>query len=148
MRLKEIMTPGVAKISPDATLQVAAEQMRSNDIGALPVFLADRIIGMLTDRDIAIRSVAAGCDPNLAKVSDAMSPGITWCFDDDDVEGAAALMEKQQIRRLLVIDHSREIVGIVTLGDVARHSHNHVLSGEILKHVSMPSNQNGYSSPM
>ena len=138
MLLKEIMTPGIAEISPEASLQDAAEQMRSLDIGALPVCRSNRIVGIVTDRDIAIRGVAAGKDPNRTTVASAMSPGITWCYEDENVEKAADIMEEQRIRRLLVMDHNKKVVGIVSLGDIARHVGNRVLGGQVLERVSEP----------
>jgi CBS domain-containing protein len=147
MLLRDIMTPGVAEISPNATLQDAAEQMRSHDIGVLPVYSADRVVGILTDRDIAVRAVAAGRDPNHAKVSDIMSSSVTSCFEDDALETAAAVMEEKQIRRLIVLDHNKKVVGIVSLGDLARHGYDRNLSAEVLERVSEPSEKSDYASP-
>src|SRR6478672_10273785 len=107
MLLKDVMTRQIAGIRPEATLQDAAAQMKSLDIGALPVCKNDQFIGMLTDRDIAIRAVADGRDPKRTCVSDAMTPQVCYCFDDDDVEEAAKLMEDRQIRRLVVMDHNK-----------------------------------------
>ena len=139
MMLKEVMTRGVAEISPQATLKQAAEQMRSLDIGALPVCSENRFVGMLTDRDIAVRSVAAGRDPNATTVSDVMTPNVAWCFDDEEVSKAAQIMEEKQIRRLLVFDHNDNVVGIVSIGDLARHTHDRNLCGEVLERVCEPS---------
>src|SRR5437867_1429911 len=101
------MTRQVEEIPPGATLQEAAEKMRSSDIGALPVCSNDKLIGMITDRDIAVRSVAQGQDPKSACVCDAMTYDLIFCYEDEDVEQSATLMEEKQIRRLAVLDRHK-----------------------------------------
>jgi CBS domain-containing protein len=130
------MTQGVVEIPPQTTLREAAEQMRTLDVGVLPVCDGERIVGILTDRDIALRGVAMGCDPNTTRVTEAMTPEVVYCFDDEDVRNAAELMEQRQIRRLLVMDHQKHAVGIVSLGDIATRSRDDRLSGEVLERVS------------
>jgi CBS domain-containing protein len=147
MLLREVMTRNIQEIPPEATLQDAAERMKSLDVGALPVCANDKLIGMLTDRDIAIRAVAAGRDPKSTRVSDAMTPDVCYCFDDDDIEEAAKLMEDRQIRRLVVMDHNKQAVGIVSLGDLATRTHDDQLTGEVLECVSEPSKPSS-SGPM
>jgi CBS domain-containing protein len=142
MLLRDVMTRQIQEIPPEATLQDAAERMKSLDIGALPVCKNDKLIGILTDRDIAIRAVAAGRDPKKTRVSDAMTPEVCFCFDDDDVEEAAKLMERRQIRRLVVMDHNKHAVGIVSLGDLATRTRDDQLTGEVLERVSEPSAPN------
>jgi predicted transcriptional regulator len=95
-----------------------------------------QILGILTDRDIAMRAVALGADPNSTCVTEAMTPEVVCCFDDEDVEQATKLMEQRQIRRLLVMDHHKHAVGIVSLGDIATRTHDDRLSGEVLERVS------------
>src|SRR2546423_11144288 len=107
MLLKDVMTRDIEEVGPGTRLQEAAERMRSMDIGALPVCQNDKLVGMLTDRDIAVRAVAAGCDPARTSVSDAMTPGAVWCYEDDDVREAVRLMEEKQIRRLLVLNRDK-----------------------------------------
>jgi len=138
MKLKEIMTPGVEVIHPDTTIQQAAAKMRRLDIGPLPVCDGDRLIGMLTDRDITIRAVAEGCDPNTTTVREAMTPDIAYCFDDQEVQDAVQLMERYQIRRLPILNRDKRLVGIVSLGDLAVSSGDQTRVGETLKHVSEP----------
>ena len=89
MQLKEIMTPGAEIISPEATIREAAEMMRHLDIGPLPVCDGDRLVGMLTDRDITVRAVAEGCDPTTTRVREVMTPDVVYGFDDQDVQDAA-----------------------------------------------------------
>ena len=138
MLLRDIMTRGVAEVPPGATLREAADKMRSLDIGLVPVCDGDQFLGVLTDRDIAIRGVAEGCDPTTTHVCDVMTPEVIYCFDDEDVQNAVKLMEQRQIRRLLVMDHQRHAVGVVSLGDIATRGSNDRLSGEILERVSEP----------
>src|SRR3954447_15947867 len=120
MKIKEIMSRQVECVRPGDTLQDAARKMKDLDVGPMPVCGDDdKIVGMLTDRDIAIRAVAEGKDPRTTKVQDAMSEGVAWCFEDQDAEEAAELMQERQIRRLLVMSRDKRLVGIVSLGDMA-----------------------------
>lgn len=118
MNLKDIMTSHVEVVSPDATLKDAAKMMDDLDIGALPVCENDRLVGMITDRDIIIRSVAAGQDPNKAVVRDSMTSPIHYCLEDQSVEEVAKIMESKQIRRICVLNSSKRLCGIVSLGDL------------------------------
>jgi CBS domain-containing protein len=138
MLLKDIMTRGVTELPPGATLRDAADKMRSQDIGLISVCDGERFLGVLTDRDITVRAVAQGFDPNTTRVSDAMTPEVIYCFDDDDVQDAVKLMEQRQIRRLLVMDRAKHAVGVVSLGDIATRALNDRLSGEVLERVSEP----------
>ena len=105
MQLKDIMTPNVECVRPGDTLQEAARKMKDLDVGPMPVCGDnDKIVGMLTDRDITIRSTAAGTDPTTAKVSEAMTRDLVFCFDDQDVKEVAKMMKDKQIRRLVVLD--------------------------------------------
>jgi CBS domain-containing protein len=121
MQLKEIMTPGVEDISPEATLREAAEKMRHLDIGPLPVCDGDRLVGLLTDRDITVRAVAEGRDPATTRVREVMTPEVVYGYDNQDSRDAARLMEQYQIRRLPVLNHAKRLVGMVSLGDLAVH---------------------------
>jgi CBS domain-containing protein len=138
MQLKDVMTRNVEDIPPQASLKEAAEKMRSLDVGALPVCENDKLVGMITDRDIAVRAVAEGQDPNRAKVRDAMTNQMFYCYEDEDVQKAAKLMEEKQIRRLPVFDRSQRVCGIVSLGDIATRTHDEHLSAEVLEQVSEP----------
>jgi CBS domain-containing protein len=97
MRLKEIMTPGVEVISPEATIQEAAQKMSQLDVGPLPVCDGEQLVGMLTDRDITVRAVVEGCDPMTRTVREAMTPDMVYCFEDQAVQEAARLMEQYQM---------------------------------------------------
>jgi CBS domain-containing protein len=139
MFVKEAMTRSVECARPKDSIAHAAERMRDLNVGALPVCGEnEKLVGIVTDRDIAIRATAQHCDPDETCVSDAMTPGITWCFDDDDMTDAAHLMEDKQIRRLAVLNHRKRLVGILSLGDLAVKGFDDHLSGETLERVSEP----------
>jgi len=138
MQVKEIMTQGVDTVAPDATVKDAAQKMEQLDIGPVPVCDGERLMGMLTDRDITVRVVAQGCDPATTKVREAMTPGVVYCFEDQDVQEAAHLMERQQIRRLPVLNRNKWLVGIISLGDLAVRSGDRALAGETIEQVSEP----------
>lgn len=136
MRVKDIMTCGVSLVSPALTVQEAAKIMRDANVGSLPVGEDGQLTGMVTDRDIACRAAAEGWDPAKTKIRDITSKKIAHCFDDQDVTDAARLMEQKHIRRLAVYDRKKRMVGLVSVDDVARCSHD--LAGEILEAVSTP----------
>jgi CBS domain-containing protein len=119
MLLRDVMTRHVEVIHPDATLREAAQKMKTLDVGPVPVCDGERLVGMLTDRDITIRATAEGRDPNSTRARDVMTPEITYCFEDQDVREAARIMEERQIRRLVVLNRDKRLVGIVSLGDLA-----------------------------
>jgi CBS domain-containing protein len=119
MKLRQVMTENVEVVHPDAPVREAAEIMRSRDVGALPVAADDHLVGMITDRDIAIRATASGRAPNDVKVREAMTPDLVYCFDDQDVHEAEDLMQEKQIRRLPILSREKRLVGIVSLGDLA-----------------------------
>jgi CBS domain-containing protein len=133
------MTQGCECIGPDATIQEAAQKMRDLGVGPLPVCGEnDRLIGMITDRDITIRAVAEGEDPCSACVRDVMTPDIVCCFEDQDIEEAAQMMEQKQIRRLVVLNRDKRLVGILSLGDLAVQTRDERLAGEALERISEP----------
>ena len=119
MQLNRIMTVYVEAIAPKRSIQEAAEQMRSLDVGVLPVCDGDRLVGILTDRDLAVRALADGRDPKSTPIEDIMTRQVVYCFEDQDIEEAERVMEKNQIRRVPVLDRDKRIVGIVSLGDLA-----------------------------
>ena len=139
MQIKDVMTRGVEVVRPDETLQQAARKMKSIDVGPLPVCDGERLVGMITDRDIIVRATAEGRDPKTTPVKEAMTPGVVYVFEDQDIEEAALLMRQRQIRRLVVLDHNKRLVGILSLGDLAEDSGDDQLSGDVLEGVSEPS---------
>jgi CBS domain-containing protein len=139
MQVNEVMTRSVECTSPNATLQDAARRMRELDVGPLPVCgESDRLVGMLTDRDIVVRAVAEGLDPSTARVRDVMTPSVIYCFEDQDVTEAAQLMKENQVRRLVVLNRDKRLIGIVSLGDLAVDTGDEELAGATLEAVSEP----------
>ena len=118
MKVSETMTRGVRIVRPHQTIQEAASIMAEIDVGALPVGEDDRLVGMITDRDIAIRAVAQGMSPD-SRVLEVMTSDIKYCYDDEDTEHVLENLGDQQIRRLPVIDRGKRLVGILSLGDLA-----------------------------
>ncbi|MBY0501471.1 MAG: CBS domain-containing protein [Alphaproteobacteria bacterium] len=119
MQIKKIMTTEVQYIEPSTTLKEAARLMKEKDIGMLLVGENKRLTGVITDRDVTIRAVSKGKDPNTTTVKEAMSPQCLYCFEEETVEDVATNMSKNQIRRLPVLNKSKDLVGIVSLGDLS-----------------------------
>lgn len=136
-QLKELMSRNVKVIGPEMSISEAAGQMRDGDFGMLPVAEDDRMIGTISDRDIAIRAVAEGLDCGT-KVREVMSEGIAWAYEDDTVEHAAALMSERRVRRLPVVDRDKRLVGIVALGDFAVDASEIQPAAEALSGISKP----------
>ena len=136
MRVSEAMTRDVRVVSPDDTIERAAQIMGQVDAGVLPVGEGDRLIGMITDRDIAIRGVAEGCGPD-ARVRDIMSQEVRYCFDDEEAERVLDNMAEIQARRMPVVDHDKRLVGIVSIGDLAKDEARR--SGKALGEIAQPS---------
>jgi CBS domain-containing protein len=138
MKVKDVMTPDVECVGPDDSLQEAARKMKTLDVGPVPVCDHDRVTGMLTDRDITIRATAEGKDPKTTMVRDVMTGDVVYCFDDQDSDDAAKLMQDHQIRRVLVMNRDKRLVGIVSLGDLATDGKKKQ-AGAVLQEVSEPS---------
>lgn len=136
-QLKDLMSRDVKVISPDMTIGEAAKTMRDGDFGMMPVGENDRMIGTISDRDIAIRAVAEGKDAGT-KVREVMSEGIAWVYEDDSVEQAATIMSKRQVRRLPVVNRDKRLVGIVALGDFAVESSEIKPAAQALSEISKP----------
>jgi CBS domain-containing protein len=138
MQVRDVMTKGAECVTPSASLQEAASKMKTLDIGPLPVCEDDYLVGMITDRDITVRATAEALPPRLGQVRDVMTPDVVYCFEDQDVEEAARLMKENQIRRLVVLDRDKRLVGIVSLGDLALETGDEKLAGQTLEKVSQP----------
>ena len=119
MRIREAMTEHPQWISPEVTLMEAAQRMRDANIGCLPIGDNDRLVGMVTDRDLACRAVAAGLDPRTTKVRDVMTKGVVWCFDDETIDEAVDRMVDRHIHHIPVLSRSKRMVGMLALSDVA-----------------------------
>lgn len=144
MKVNEAMTRDVRIASPDQTIQDAAKIMVEIDAGVLPVGENDRLVGVLTDRDIAVRAVAQGKGP-MTRVREVMSNEVKYCFDDDDLEEVAHTMADIQVRRLPVVNRDKRLVGIVSLGDVALSASTQE-TGAAVRGVSQPGGQHSQSA--
>jgi nucleotide-binding universal stress UspA family protein len=135
-KVREVMTHEVGTISPDATLEAAATKMHLLGVGSLPVFDGDVLVGMLTDRDITVRAVASGLDAKTATVCDVMTPEVVFIFEDQTIGEAANLMAEKHIHRVVALNRSGRLAGIVSLDDVAAESGDARLAGETLERVA------------
>ena len=135
MKVKEAMHRGAEWVSPETSVIDLARLMQKLDIGALPIGDKDRLVGMVTDRDIVCRCLAKGGDPKKTTARDIMTRGIVYCQDEVDLDDAIAIMQKKHIRRLPVINEQKRMVGILSLGDVS-HAASDDVSGEVLQAVS------------
>ena len=138
MRIGELMTKSLETVQAEATLREAAEKMRSFGIGALPVMDGEQLVGMLTDRDITVRSTALGKDPNTARVRDAMTHTVITCDADAPITEAEHLMEEKAVRRLVVLDAYKKAVGLLSLDDLATVPGEARHAGEVLKELNTP----------
>jgi CBS domain-containing protein len=135
MHIRDVMTPDVSFVQPGTAVPEIARLMRETDIGSTPVVENDRLIGMVTDRDIVLRVVAEGRDVSTATARDAMSPGILYCFEDETVEDVLENMGDNRVRRLPVVSREKRLVGVVSLGDL---SHAGRAAGDALQEISQP----------
>ncbi|MGF1629137.1 MAG: CBS domain-containing protein [Kiloniellaceae bacterium] len=131
MKIKDVMTTEVDVIDPTVMIAEVSRKMRDQDIGVLPVGEGDRLIGMITDRDIVVRAIAEGKDPTATAVREAMSDQVFYCFEDQSTEEIAANMGEKQIRRLPVLNHDKRLVGIVSLGDLSAGGANREAGGAL-----------------
>lgn len=141
-KISTVMTRDAKLVNPNDTLQHAAKLMKACDCGILPVVEGDRLVGMITDRDIAVRCIAEGKGPD-AKVTDAMTQEVKYCFEDEDISHVCANMSDIQVRRLPVVDRNKRLVGIVSLSDLARQSAG---TAKALHGIARPSQQHNQSS--
>ena len=144
MQVKDVMTKDVELASPSHTIQKAASLMAKTDCGILPVADKDSLVGMITDRDIAIRAVAAGKGPSTL-VSEVMSAEVLYCFDDQDIDEVVQNLSDQKVRRLPVMNRQKRLVGILSLGDIARQKDASDEAGDALKAISEPGGEHSQS---
>jgi CBS domain-containing protein len=137
MNVKDCMTRDVRLVNPKQTLKEAATMMAETDTGALPVGENDRLVGMITDRDIVVRAVCKGKGPDTA-IGDVMTHDIKYCYEDDDVREVAKNMAQNQIRRLPVLSREKRMVGVVSIGDLACYTEDTGLIGSALGRISVP----------
>lgn len=135
--VRELMTPGVETVSPSQPLREAAQMMKAGDFGSMPVVEGDRLVGVLTDRDIVVRAVAAGLDTSSTRVSEVASREPVVVAADQDLDAALELMAEHRVRRLPVVDDGR-LVGVLSQADVALEA-KEKQTGEVLQEISQPS---------
>ncbi len=146
MKVSDCMTRDVRISAPQQTIRDAAKLMAELDVGILPVGENDRLIGMVTDRDIAIRGVARGCSPD-APVHEVMTDDVKYCFMDQSIEEVSHNMGDIQVRRLPVVDRNKRLVGIVSLSDIANGDGAVEQAGEALRDISQPGGEHSQTVP-
>lgn len=145
MKIRDAMTRDVQMVQPDQTIREAAQLMAQRDIGALPVQDNDRLVGMITDRDIAVRAVAEGKTTDV-KVRDVMTSEIKYCYEDQSVEEVTRNMGDQQLRRLPVLNRDKRLVGILALGDLALQGESQDEAGQALGGISRPGGEHSQAT--
>jgi CBS domain-containing protein len=136
MPVRDIMTKSPLIISEETTVEYAARMMRDHNIGLIPVGDKEKVTGVITDRDIATRVTAESKDPRHTAVREVMTPTTAYCFEDQDIEDACFMMGEKRVRRLLVLDRSHDLVGILSLDDIATRGRKEKLAGYALSKVA------------
>ena len=136
MQVRQVMTNQVTWVAPDTHVPEIARKMRDEDFGAMPIAEQDRLVGIVTDRDIVVRCVAQDVDVRSATARQVMSPRVLYCFDDEEVESVLQNMAANQVRRLPVINRDKRLVGVVSLGDLSKAAQDP--AGDALKEISEP----------
>jgi CBS domain-containing protein len=135
MKVYEVMTRGIETVSPGATLEFAAKKMMNRNVGFLPVVESEKLVGVVTDRDIVLRAVSAGLRPYMTTVGQVMTKKPLTVYDDETLTEASLVMEKHLVHRLIVMDRQQHLVGIISLSDIAAKTKNERLSGHVLGKV-------------
>lgn|SRR5262249_9352904 len=138
MKISEIMSRDVAIAAPTDSIQKIAQKMVEIDAGIIPVGEKDRLVGMITDRDMVVRAIAKGKSPGKCTGRDVMSPDVKYCYEDETLEDAARNMATLQVKRLPVLNRDKRLVGIVSLGDLACEPEADESSKEALLGISQP----------
>jgi CBS domain-containing protein len=145
MKVSDCMTREVRVAAPNQTLREAAKLMAELDVGILPVGENDRLVGMVSDRDIAIRGIGRGCGPDAA-IREVMTDDVKYCFEDQSIEEVSRNMGNIQVRRLPVVDRQKRLVGIISLGDIANGDGALTDAGEALRHISQPGGEHSQTA--
>lgn len=137
MKIRDIMSKNVEIVSPETLLNEVAKKMQTSDCGSILVSKDDKLVGFITDRDLALRCVAESHHPENTKAEQVMTREILYCRDSDEMEDVALNMTKNKVRRLPVLDKDKRLVGIISLGDMAAHStdHHYLVCGKALGHI-------------
>ena len=138
MQVNEIMTRGPRTVTADTNVRETARLMQQDDVGMLPVVAGDRLVGVVTDRDLAIRVVADGRDPNACKVRDVMSADVRTCRENDDVDDVMDLMGREQVRRVPIVDDRGALVGVVAQADVVLQAKSDRKAEKTVEKISKP----------
>ena len=134
MKVREIMTTDVECVPPDTGIRDLANKMKTLDVGFVPVCESDRLVGTVTDRDIVIRGIAAGKDVDGTTARDIMTKEVYWCYEDDDVKDVAKVMREKEVRRMLILNQDKRLVGVASIGDISKVEEHE--SGKTLKDIS------------
>ena len=134
MKVREIMTNNVECVAPETSVSDLARKMKSMDVGFIPVCEDDRLVGTVTDRDIVIRGIAEATDINACTASDIMTRDVAYCFEDDNIKNVARKMRDKEVRRILILNGDKRLVGVVSLGDIAKVEEKE--SGKTLKDIA------------
>ncbi len=134
MKIREIMTTNVECVSPNTGIQELANTMKTLDVGFVPICENDRLVGTVTDRDIVVRGCAGGQDITTCKASDIMTKGVFWCFEDQDIKDVAKRMREKDVRRMLILNESKRLVGVVSIGDISKVEEKE--TGKTLKDIT------------
>jgi CBS domain-containing protein len=134
MKISEIMTTNVECVSPETNISELAQKMKALDVGFLAVCQNDRIAGTVTDRDIVIRGLASSTDIKSMKAADVISKDVHWCYETDDIKDVAKKMRDKEVRRMLILNESKRLVGVVSIGDIAKVEEKE--SGKTLRDIA------------
>jgi CBS domain-containing protein len=134
MKVKEIMTTNVECVGPDTGIIELANKMKTLDVGFIPVCENDRLVGTVTDRDIVVRGIAGGKDISTTRARDVMTKDTFWSFEDQDIKDVAKQMREKDVRRMLILNQDKRLVGVVSIGDIAKVEEKE--SGKTLKDIT------------
>jgi CBS domain-containing protein len=134
MKISEIMTTNVECVTPESSIPELAHKMKTLDVGFLGICDNDRLVGSVTDRDIVVRAIAGGRDVNSTTARDIMTPDVIWCSEDDDVKTVAEKMRDKEVRRIVILNKEKRLVGVVSLGDISKVEEKE--SGKTLKDIA------------
>jgi CBS domain-containing protein len=137
-QIKDVMTHDVVTLAPTSKVTQAAEAMKSLNVGAIPICDGGRLLGMVTDRDLVVRVIAEHRNPETETINNIMTTDVDYCYEDQTVEEAAHVMEDRQVRRMPIVNHDKELVGIVSLGDVAVKGADKSTTADALEQISQP----------
>ena len=135
MQAYELMTRTVQCVSPETYIQEVAQTMKSLDVGFLPVCENDRLVGALTDRDLVLRVIAEGKDVKDCKARDVMTHDVFWCYEDQTTDEVAGYMAGKEIRRVLILNRDKRLVGVISIGDLAKAGEEQI-TGETIKDIA------------